>query len=548
MKRLIYRGELRFPRGLHTGDGRRLDPETDHPLWRDAEGKVALAASSLAGCLRADLRRLADELGEVCDKTPLCDCVVCRLMGPLAFDERRRSPSEQALRASKLYVWVGSASSAVETRIRDRVGIARRTRTAAAQRKYDLEVVSGLVVFPFELRVDEARADERRLLALVLERLAEGWLFLGGRSSSGLGQTWIEGLERQELDLSDVDQLIDYLLDDGPATARPHQPVSAEIGQDGVKAGLRNGSPDQLAAARDSSSAQLRLGLELEFPWGFLINDPRLAEPEKVAHVFTRLADGRPLLAGSSLRGALRSRGERILRSLAGNKAACDPNVRGASCHEHLDQLERGRNRRLGFAEELAELCPACRVFGCGRLASGIKVTDFTAVAGCWGTPKVQEFVAIDRFTGGAADQKKFNAEACYGVTFSGELFAELGRHRLDPWGLGLLVLVLRDLLYDDLVLGWGSAKGLNEYRARITSVRRFWIHPPTRFGLNRLAGSAQAGNAVWQASAAAQLASPAAVTGLADGVLAEVARGWVAALHAYLRESTDRGAEGGAS
>ena len=53
-KRVTYRGKLCFPHGFHSGDGRRLGI-ADQPLFREADGSVALCGSSLAGVLRADL-------------------------------------------------------------------------------------------------------------------------------------------------------------------------------------------------------------------------------------------------------------------------------------------------------------------------------------------------------------------------------------------------------------------------------------------------------------------------------------------------------------
>ncbi|MGH9362597.1 MAG: hypothetical protein ACRD2T_11840, partial [Thermoanaerobaculia bacterium] len=94
-RRVSYRGRLRFPFGFHSGDGRRLGV-ADQPLFREADGTVALAGTTLAGALRADLLRLLRD----CDPEPFpphhpprCACVVCRLMGPQAPEQRR--PGEQ---------------------------------------------------------------------------------------------------------------------------------------------------------------------------------------------------------------------------------------------------------------------------------------------------------------------------------------------------------------------------------------------------------------------------------------------------------------------
>jgi hypothetical protein len=77
---------------------------------------------------------------------------------------------------------------------------------------------------------------------------------------------------------------------------------------------------------------------------------------------------------------------------------------------------------------------------------------------------KMQEFVAIDRFTAaGGMDNRKFNAEGCWQPQLKGAVTIDL--ERLEKLGdptpsLGLLALVLRDLADGDLSFGWGAGKG----------------------------------------------------------------------------------------
>jgi CRISPR/Cas system CSM-associated protein Csm3 (group 7 of RAMP superfamily) len=71
------------------------------------------------------------------------------------------------------------------------------------------------------------------------------------------------------------------------------------------------------------------------------------------------------------------------------------------------------------------------------------------------------DHVAIDRFTGGASDQKKFDALAAMGGVFHVELTADrVHDEETARWIIGLLALVLRDLHDGRLWLGHGGAKG----------------------------------------------------------------------------------------
>lgn len=527
-RRVTYRGRLRFPHGFHTGDGRRFDL-ADQPLLREPDGRVALAGTSLAGALRADLRRLALAGltgSEACTRKPECTCPLCRLMGPEPSEERRGDDREKSLRASQLLVSGGRSAGRPEVRIRDHVGIDRRTRTAAGRRKYDVEVAEAGLELPFELRIDESPGDELEDLLddleAALRRLADGWWFLGGKTASGLGRVDLVELVRHEVDLGDADSLVEYLLADDPAAVGCSTPFVPGAGD---QAWASEGFGLEAAPGAEEWS-QLRLHLELDFPWGLLVNAPAEALFTGTDHAFSRLPDGRPFLPGSALRGALRSRAEQILRTLGGDHDACDLNRRDHACHERIKKLEDESDRPLPFEDDLERHCAACRIFGSGRLASGVKLTDFRPASAA-GEGAIQEFVAIDRFTGGAAEGAKFDAQLSAPVTLRGEVHLELSRDRLRPWGLGLLALVLRDLLAGDVPLGFGSAKGLNEYRVRIAGADRFWLRPPR--ALEDLGLGTGAGTRRWAPERPAGLE---AIAETAGGALAERLRGWLQALH----------------
>lgn len=531
MKRLVYTGTLRFPHGFHTGDGRRLGA-SDQPLFREPDGSVALAGTSLAGVLRADLRRLLAATGGTCVEKPECQCVVCRLMGPIAPRGRRGASQDVALRASRLHVVGGRAEAEGGVRVRDRVGIDRRTRTAADRRKYDLELLDGPVRAPFTLRIDKPEDDERRYLEAVLRRLAHGWLFLGGKIGSGPGRAELAQLERSEIDLGVPETLIAHLLADDPAAGGTAEVLVGDGDGDGWAEEWEldmdptaNGAPD---------TAQIRLHVEIDFPWGYLVHDPAEALSRGFDHAYLRREDGAPVLPGSSLRGALRSRAEQMLRTLAGAAAACDLHTKDRACHERIEAESRGEGK-LTLADELALLCPACLVFGSGRLVSSVKVTDFLPLAGHEGQSRRQEQVAIDRFTGGAAAGAKFDSESQDGVTFAGEVHLEIGPHRLGSWGLGLLALVLRDLLWEDVPLGFGTARGFNEHRVRLIGVDRFWIAPPEALAGGGLGLDPGAGTRRYRPPAEAPIDSPDAAGVVAGPELAARLAAWVEALHARL-------------
>lgn len=89
-------------------------------------------------------------------------------------------------------------------------------------------------------------------------------------------------------------------------------------------------------------------------------------------------------------------------------------------------------------------------------------MSDFTPIED-GGKEFHQDFVAIDRFTGGGAESLKFDAKSFHRPVLRGSLTLDLEavqRARPGEWCLGLMALVLRDLCEGDIPLGFGAAKG----------------------------------------------------------------------------------------
>ncbi len=194
---------------------------------------------------------------------------------------------------------------------------------------------------------------------------------------------------------------------------------------------------------------RLVIRLRLTFDPAFMVHDPTRGQAntgdDTVSdHRALLDAAGDLLLPADSFRGAFRSQAERILRTLGAH--ACDPQGPDACKAIHAK------------GEEETKLCPTCRLFGAAGWASTLQISDFTAVEGHRGQPKRQDFVAIDRFTGGVSGGKKFDAEPFWNPVLEGSITLELDRS--EPWALGLIALTLRDLIEGDITFGFGAAKG----------------------------------------------------------------------------------------
>ena len=206
-------------------------------------------------------------------------------------------------------------------------------------------------------------------------------------------------------------------------------------------------SQTPVAAARGKT-----LHLKLRFDGHpFLVNDPRKTGTQKQrkhAHAARRTPDGKLLLPAESFRGVFAHQAARIARTR--NKDGGRQQVKRTASH-HLPQ----------------DTGSLTRVFGGPGWGSVIEVRDFVETGRpgkpCPADPKVQEFLAVDRFTGGGAEERKFDAEGGWEPWLEGAITVDLRRLQMigkpEP-ALGLLALTLRDLAEGDLAVGWGSGKG----------------------------------------------------------------------------------------
>lgn len=214
------------------------------------------------------------------------------------------------------------------------------------------------------------------------------------------------------------------------------------------------------------------LVLALDFQGPFLVNDASHAHqktnegeelPKGAAHFvpLTR-ADGAPWLPASSFRGALRARAEFLLRS-AREGATGDPNDEKPNADGPIERL-----------------------FGTTRRAARLRI-DEPEVTDC-GTIGEQDFVAIDRFTGGAADKALFRAKHVLKPKFRIRL--SLDTDDLKGEDRGLLAAALRDVCRGAVTFGFGGAKGYGEVRGAL-EVGEDWVRTQLEYAPTAPAPSA---------------------------------------------------------
>lgn len=477
-KQLLIRGILMARTGMHIGTG-EADSVTDAPFRRTASGELVIPGTSLAGLLRSTATMLAPVIGhDPCealitgDAARICSCIVCRMMGNIG------SPGEMDS-ASRLWVYDAHPFTDSGTFVRDRIGINRETGTAASEEaaKFDLEVVpSG---FSYNMRLALEQADngddiclQEQLLAACLAEWMEGRLYVGGGAGRGLGAFELESAEVRSLDFSNSSDILAYLSCDDPwEVAGPSENWLEErlktVREKLCRVSRKN---DQI----DSRVPFVIIEADLQARDLFLVND-LLSGGRSGFDMASFNENGCHVLVGSTIRGVLRNRAERIARTLwTCEQDTASPDMdKCPACHTLGDNpgaplapcstVIREKSKKIWRKKPPEEqyFCLACRLFGSSYYGSRLRIEDSPLI----GKPryKALDYLAIDRFTGGGIEGAKFDAVALYRPEFHLRLMLT----NPDEWEMGWLALLLKDLVEGQLAFGWGQAKGFGDVTAK---------------------------------------------------------------------------------
>jgi CRISPR/Cas system CSM-associated protein Csm3 (group 7 of RAMP superfamily) len=423
---------------LHVGDGDvRKDKEREiATVYRDSNGKPIIPGTSLRGFLRSSFEAYYDVISDETDE----------LFG---YQEGRPQGDTASALGGMLSVWDAPSIGEVGVEQSAHVVIDRRTRTSAAEDGllYECDIVPEGAKFEVTLLVEGIPSrlkDDTPIAKLlgVLEAIPEAGERLGAGRAAGWGKVkWslnsVKALSVEALTswASKGGLLIDNL---SPVKVNPVKPTTV--------------------------SRWLRIGVELHFEERFLVKDPdrsksgRNARDDSSDMEPRRTANNFPYLPGTSFHGALRSQAERVARTIG---------------------LEvRDVTKPDTYKDEIRNYHVIDCLFGGVGWNSVVQIDD-EFVGTQTSEPKLQEFLAIDRFTGGGMDKAKFNARGYEQPVLKGSLKIDLRALKLlgsegckDLATLGrLLAFTFRDLQEGDIPLGMGASKGYGACRARFTDI-----------------------------------------------------------------------------
>ncbi len=400
---------------------------TDMPLIRDArEGLPLLPGTSLAGALRS---YLADFLGGYRSSEP---DKVALLFGVSRGDDLGTQ--------SPLVVFdsVGRLPERQSSEIRDGVSIDAAKGTAEEHKKFDFEVLPPGTVFPLrlELVIDDTEHENELigLLTASLRALETGELTIGMRRSRGLGRFSSRNWRAHRYDLNSADGWLQWLFSehDNPIPAR-------NAPQADLDSALQGAWPTGQWQQFHDQRKRLICDLTVRQQGGVLVRSPGLTpDAPDVAHL---TSGGRPVLPGTSLAGALRTRALRIARIVR---------ARHGDSERWVEELFGPRTK----GEERTEA---------SLWSSRVRISE-SALRN--GKPLRPRRVRIDRFTQGVVPAALFDEEPWFG----GETCIRMELRNPYEGETGLFLLLVKDLITGDLPVGGTASvgRGILAGRAKI--------------------------------------------------------------------------------
>ena len=312
------------------------------------------------------------------------------------------------------------------TALRSYVALNPITGVAEAHQLFNLEYVPTGSVFRCDLELEHVDA---QILSYVLELLT----YWDGTARSSLGSGASKGRGRVKWNLEQIAVLTDTALQHW-LTSEQSLTESYEIL-----------SKPLIPAISPITEQQIIFRLYPQAP--FLLNDPAYVSARESdvdsslpALEYSRTPDNHALIPATALRGWMRGRARRILLTLLV--------ANGIDWHSANTQ-----------ADNLLE-----PLFGSTRQQSLLWFDD--AISPQIVEPHCQMFNGVDRFTGGVANGKLYQVRAAECDYLEGKLY--LPKALPAEWCNGLLLLVIRDALEGDLVLGWGKGRGYGSFNLGI--------------------------------------------------------------------------------
>jgi len=392
--KLILTGKLVLETPLIIGAGEKSD-DVGIVILKDETGSPYIPATSLAGALR--------------------HYFFCRARLDQVPPEQLQYFWGADLKKEKEHIYQSAFSindlhpeNEVRIKIRDGLKIDNRLGIAEPGKKFDYELVEPGAVFGFEAEITLREAYDKKVflqvIGFLVKALKERKVALGAMTTKGFGRCRLRNPILHDYDFSQKKAVIAWLNKD-------------------FKPGFLQKDIDLNNVLAEQEPRDFYLNAVFALQSSLVVRsysgDPQAPDAVHLT------SNGKDVLPGTSVKGALRSRAERIINTLGG-------------------QGEEMIKRLFGWAGEEAKS---------GEKYKSRVVVEETIIKNV--TAAIQSRIKVDRFTGGVIKGALFDTMPLWAMVGEQEMVeVKVTIRNYQDWEAGLLLLILKDLWTGDLPIG----------------------------------------------------------------------------------------------
>lgn len=423
---VIAKLELESP--LMIGSGQ--DEFADIEVMKDKKGKPFIPATSLTGVLRHYFEE------NISDKNdPNFECF-------WGTHKKTSNAEEEKEEFQSSFICRDLHTDDVKIRIRDGVKIDPRTQTALDKAKYDFEVIEKGAKFDLfwevTLRKNNSKEIYDRILASLIEALEDGTIPIGAKTNSGFGKCKLTNLQIFDFDFLSPKDVLKWLKQD-----------------------FKDGKSKIDAEPFELQSNVFTIDAKFAVKNSIIIRS--YSEEVDMTDATSLTSAGKFVLPGTSLKGAIRHRALKILKTLCPADS-----LKKEIPEQKIDEL---------FGKAGKDIEPVK-----GRVL--VEEKEINNIE-----PVLQNRIKIDRFTGGTIKSALFDSMPLWPKKDDSEsVDVSIKIRNYKPWEAGLMMQVLKDLWCEDLAVGGEKSVGrgvLNGLYARIKWNDKELVLTPSKKGLN---------------------------------------------------------------
>lgn len=411
--KILFESQIKCLSPLHIGCG--SSDRSDLDILIDKNGKPFIPATSFVGALRHFIEQM----------TPINKDFKKKFENFWGFTTKTDG-HQSSFHCSDL-LCVNAIPSVI---IRDGIKIDNSTGIVEDKGKYDYELVERGTIFNLNMEFffnDSNEKFVKKMVATIYSLLNSNKIQLGAKTSSGLGEIQLiqEHTKIYEFDFTKKDDVCYWL----------RQQFSDE----------NIISKNELGSALEFLNSHFTIDATMQLKNSLIIksysDDPKLPDSTHIKS----LDDW--VLTGTSLKGAIRARAERILNTLAKPKTIFD------ELFGYVDPGKPATNSKKGKIR-----------------INEIILPRFIA--------EVQTRIKIDRFTGGTIEAALFDSMPLFTDFKDKVINLEINVQNCTHAEAGLLLLVLKDLWSGDLAVGGEKNVGRGIFEG-IKAIVKYSSHEP---------------------------------------------------------------------